>query len=205
MPSPETRERILVAALALFNARGSAFVSTNHIAEEAGVSPGNLYYHFRNKEEIIRALLERMIAEFDPLWQAPTTRLPTLTDLYAAIEQSFAIQWAYRFFYRELVALLRHDPELLARYRAIQTLRLRQQEEFARMFVAAGVLRYTMTPSEIADLVTVSWVISSSWLNYCETLETPVTASSFRAGAALIARLLQPYIVPPDAQESTEA
>lgn len=202
MPTPETRERILVAALALFNARGSAFVSTNHIAEAAGVSPGNLYYHFRNKEEIIRALLERMIAEFDPLWQAPTVRAPTLSDLYAAIEQGFAIQWAYRFFYRELVALLRHDPELLARYQAIQDLRLRQQEEFARAFVAAGVLRSSMTPTEIADLVTATWVISSSWLNYCETLEEPVTASSFTAGGALIARLLQPYIVPPDAQEA---
>ncbi|MFN8512060.1 MAG: helix-turn-helix domain-containing protein [Chloroflexia bacterium] len=55
-----TRERILDAALGLFNERGTAVVSTNHIAAACGISPGNLYYHFRNKEEIIRALFDRM-------------------------------------------------------------------------------------------------------------------------------------------------
>ena len=55
------RERILDAALALFNDSGTARISTNHIAAAAGISPGNLYYHFQNKEEIIRALFERTV------------------------------------------------------------------------------------------------------------------------------------------------
>ena len=61
-----TSERILDTSLAMFNAQGEPNVTTNHIADELGISPGNLYYHFRNKEEIIRALFEQQFAEQMP-------------------------------------------------------------------------------------------------------------------------------------------
>jgi AcrR family transcriptional regulator len=51
-----TRARITQAALRFFNEQGTAAVSTNHMADALGISPGNLYYHFRNKAEISRAL-----------------------------------------------------------------------------------------------------------------------------------------------------
>ena len=67
--SEQTRGRILDAAQRLFNERGTAAVSTNHVAAEAGLSPGNLYYHFTDKQEIIRALHERYAAANESLWE----------------------------------------------------------------------------------------------------------------------------------------
>ena len=71
------KERVVEAAIRLFNERGTAAVSTNHIADGAGISPGNLYYHFRNKEEIIRAIFGRMIAAWEAMAEVPQDRAPT--------------------------------------------------------------------------------------------------------------------------------
>lgn len=62
-----TRERILDTALDLFNDKGSQQITTNHIAEAMGISPGNLYYHFKNKAHIIREILGRLIHRFDDI------------------------------------------------------------------------------------------------------------------------------------------
>src|SRR6266542_3409730 len=108
-----TRERILAAALRLFNESGTATVSTNHIADALGISPGNLYYHFRNKEQIIRALFEQLFARWDELYTLPGVCPPTLADLQQLVRATFSISWDYRFLYRELIAWLRRLPRAL--------------------------------------------------------------------------------------------
>ncbi|MFD1638217.1 TetR/AcrR family transcriptional regulator [Evansella tamaricis] len=64
----KTKDKITETAIELFNEHGTSQVSTNHIAEKMGISTGNLYYHFKNKEEIIREILEWMITDWGQLW-----------------------------------------------------------------------------------------------------------------------------------------
>ncbi len=105
-----TKEKILDAALALFNAQGSRTVTTNHIAKECNISPGNLYYHFQDKEEIIRALYDRMVRE----WDEYTTSF-TVFDMSAfskIIGHSNEVFRRYRFIHNELYALCQNDSML---------------------------------------------------------------------------------------------
>ncbi len=90
MGEGDTKDRIARTAIGLFNERGTAAVSTNHIAEEMGISPGNLYYHYRNKEEIIRATFGRMMAAWEETFVLPRDRAPTLADLREILEETFS-------------------------------------------------------------------------------------------------------------------
>lgn len=57
--SERSRAQILEAALALFSHQGYRATSIREIAERAGVSTGNVYHHFRDKDTIFKELLDQ--------------------------------------------------------------------------------------------------------------------------------------------------
>ena len=73
-PKNKTRDRIVEASLELFNAQGERSVTTNHIAAHLGMSPGNLYYHFRNKQAIIAELFAQYESRVDAFLRRPEAR-----------------------------------------------------------------------------------------------------------------------------------
>lgn len=189
-----TRDKILDIALRLFNSEGTSTVSTNHIAEAAGISPGNLYYHFRNKDEIIRELFKRLFAATDEAFDLPTDRMPTLGDLQQYVRVNYQILWNYRFVYRELAALLRNDPQLKTSFLAYRKRGFEGFDQLFDAFVSSGVLIAPNDPEVRANLAETIWLITEFWLNSLEIGGKPVNEAQMERGIGLMMQVLAPFI-----------
>jgi len=189
----KTKEHILSSALQLFNEQGTAGISTNHIAEAAGISPGNLYYHYRNKEAIIRALFEQLFALWDTKLALPDDRLPTLDDLQGLVRTNFEIMWAYRFVYRELLALLRGDAALHERFVMIRQRGYEGFREIVSLLAQSGVLNVPTSDETVNELADLCWLISEFWMPTIEINGEAASAAELERGVTLMLAVLRPY------------
>ncbi len=193
MGTRETQARILDTALELFNAHGTAAVSTNRIAEQCGISKGNLHYHFRNKQEVIQSLFRRITAEIEAGWYRDHLE-PTLEHMAEMYVRQLLQILEYRFFYREMADLLRRDPLLRHRYVSNRERRLQAIERFFRTLAESGRMQIPDDPRRLRSIVDATWIMSENWLNYLEFHERELNAESIVEGYYEILEILRPYL-----------
>ncbi|MCP1648793.1 TetR/AcrR family transcriptional regulator [Pseudomonas sp. GD04087] len=197
-PRINTRDRIAQASLELFNAQGERSVTTNHIAAHLGISPGNLYYHYRNKQVIIAQLFAEYESHVDQFLHLPEGRALTVEDKTFYLEALLAAMWHYRFLHRDLEHLLDSDPELAAAYRSFARRAMDNAKAIYRGFVDAGILQ--MDEPQLEALTLNAWIILTSWVRYlCTTREvaSDLSEALMRRGIYQVLALESGHIAPP--------
>ena len=188
----QTRQRILDASLAMFNAQGEPHVTTNHIADELEISPGNLYYHFRNKDDIIEHLFGKYEERIDAALAAPSGRLPGLEDIWLQLHLVFECIWDYRFLYRDLVDILSRNRRLRIRFARILKRADEQAHAVMRGLTQAGVMR--ASAAELDAAATNVLVIATFWMNYAAARGDKDEQASIRDGIVQVMMLLAPFL-----------
>ena len=188
----QTRQRILDASLVMFNAQGEPNVTTNHIADELEISPGNLYYHFRNKDDIIEQLFGGYEQSIDAALSAPEGRLPGLEDVWLQLHLVFECIWDYRFLYRDLVDILTRNRRLRLRFARILKRADEQAHQVMRGLVQAGVMR--ASADEVDAAATNILVIATFWLNYAAARGDKDERTSIRDGIVQVMMLIAPFL-----------
>jgi len=135
----KTRDRILQVSLLLFNEEGEAQLSSVDLANALEISPGNLYYHFKGKDVIIRALYDRFEEEMRVILRGSSGGVASIEDNWVYIYILLEEIYDFRFFYRDLAGLIARYPDLAGRFRALiaekrQTI-LRILDDLARLSV----------------------------------------------------------------------
>ena len=111
-----TKDKIIHTSISLFNEQGERAISTNHIASHLGISPGNLYYHFKNKEDIIRHIFALYRDHLNTHFKPINKEDDAFTHLTAYLDSLFELMWRYHFFYDNLGDILSRDITLKQAY-----------------------------------------------------------------------------------------
>lgn len=195
-----TYDRIVDASLELFNQEGERVISTNHIASHLSISPGNLYYHFRNKDEIILQLFKRyrheLLHYLDKIDVLPTPK--SMVDFIAGI---FDIMWRYRFFFADVNTLLERSSELSGEHheftREEVTPRLLKQFHNA---VQKGFL--DMDSLDMSGILSNMWLIGKFWYVHDRALHPHWDGEESKIrGVYQLMGLMRPFVTAPFREE----
>jgi AcrR family transcriptional regulator len=187
MAKRDTRELILTTSLDLFNQYGEPSVTTNHIADEADISPGNLYYHFRSKDDIVIELFKRFLVRFQPLVDISDQSMLHEEDLWFQLHLSFELKGEFRFLYRNLPDLTARIPDL---NRAMRGLLKRERQSALNSLSGleqAGVISIDSRQKELlADSILLALTY---WISFAELFD-PGGLDESSAQTLAIARVL---------------
>ncbi len=160
----KTRDKIIVCSLDLFNLEGETNVSTVDIANELDISPGNLYYHFKGKEEIINELFTLFESELSDILKAPVEAQLNMRDAWFYVYVVFEQIYQHRWLYRNLNDILQRYPKLNKRFRKLMERKLSASLVIINALASHGVLEITEEARrQLAERLTMQLTF---WLNY---------------------------------------
>jgi AcrR family transcriptional regulator len=202
MPAPlkkprRTAERILEATLDLFNRFGEPNVSTTLISAELGISPGNLYYHYPAKDELINRLFGRYEDRLDELLQA-AGGVRHVEDAWLFFHMLFELIWQYRFLYRDLNDLLSKNRRLETHFQFVLKNKSKAVRELLDGLKQGGGMH--SQPEDSEAVATAMVVVLTYWLSFeyvrdpRRALEAENASASMMRGAFHVLSLLSPYL-----------
>ncbi|MES2977182.1 MAG: TetR/AcrR family transcriptional regulator [Pseudomonadota bacterium] len=194
-----TAQRILELTLELFNRFGEPNVSTTLISAELGISPGNLYYHYPAKDELINSLVDQYEAALGPLLAAGPT-VEDVEDAWFFIHTLFELIWQYRFLYRDINDLLSKNRRLETQLQLI--LKRKTQSIKGLLDSLRQSKAVTMESAQAEPTATSMVVVLTYWLSFeyvrdpRHALEPEHAQHALLRGAQHVLNLLVPYLEP---------
>ena len=194
-----TAERILEVTLDLFNRFGEPNVSTTLISAELNISPGNLYYHYPAKDELINSLFDRYERSLNELLHA-ADNVRNVEDAWLFFHMLFELIWQYRFLYRDLNDLLSKNRRLETHFQFVLKNKSRAIETVLDGLGRGSAVR--LDRRDVPAVATSMVVVLTYWLSYeyvrdpRKALEPESAGATLARGAWHVLSLLSPYLEP---------
>ena len=187
-----TKEKIIETSIKLFNEKGCLNTSTRHIADELGISVGNLYYHFKNKEDILIEIFINYVNIIFKEINAIDYEKDEMFLLKDFLLNNLETDIKYRFLRFKLNLLLISFPK----FKNIMEEQLQNEIEMLKKLlnhqIFYGYIR-TMDENEMNFLVSNSWIIAINNLSYWNLLSNDLIENA-KKGSLNLYYFIKPYL-----------
>lgn len=187
-----TKEKIIETSIELFNEKGCLNTSTRHIADKLGISVGNLYYHFKNKEKILIDIFLNYIKIVFKEVNSINYEKDEIFLLKDFLLNNLETDIKYRFLHLELNILLLSFPE----FKKIMEEQLQNEIKMIKKLlnhqISYGYIK-AMSENEMNFLVSNSWIIATNNLSYWNLLSKDLIANA-KKGSLNMYYFIKPYL-----------
>ena len=156
-----TKDRIIDEAVTLFNKEGYANISLQDIANEIGMSRGNLAYHFGDKDRLLKSIVdqvwERMAEE-----SQKRRNFPSFQNVHNEVKLYHALHLQYSFIFGDL-RVLKH-PILRQQFKASSLQSIKDNEEAIAYGIQIGSMKAEPFPGIYYNLALIIWMLSIFWI-----------------------------------------
>lgn len=200
MQKMKTKERILFTSLKLFNERGLSQVTLRTIAKEMGISQGNLNYHFKKRQDIIKALYLQLVERMDQIFidlLEMEFGLSLVFQSNAAMIEAFL---DFKFFMLDFVQIMRENEEIHQHYLQLQIVRKQQFEGIVILLQKQDLIRPEEFEGEYSNLQKRMSIVGDFWISSSEVLDTDHSNQALQY-KNILSEFIYPYLTPKGKKE----
>jgi AcrR family transcriptional regulator len=198
MAKLKTRDRILITSLELFNQEGEPNVTTVDIANELDISPGNLYYHYKGKEQLVTELFAQFHEQMNRILHEPAEKPLEIADNWFYLVVVFEQIYRYRFLYRNISLIMQRYDSIQRPFRRLIAQKINTSMSICVQLRKAGVLE--ADDARIALLSRSIALTIPYWFNFDVLLgeHDGDDANMILDGVLQVMALIAPYLGPQD-------
>lgn len=197
----KTKNKILVTALHLFNKQGLYKVTLRGIADEIGISQGNLNYHFKKREHIIEALYHELVHHIDMRMFSATTEKICIATLHLLSNAIMDLFYKYRFFLLDFNQIMREQNTIRQHYNELTQVRKKQTLELFNVLVSKNLIRPEAFENEFENLYLRIQIIADFWMSSTSIEAKEITPETTQKYVKIITESIYPYLTPKGIEE----
>ena len=187
-----TKQKILNQSLELFNHIGVSKTSLRTIADEVGISVGNLQYHFKKREDIIEALYFQLVEKMDAIFLISSEDL--LKSFLKVSKEIITTLYEYNFFLLDFVVITRKNQKIKSHYSELSKRREIESLKVINVLIKNGLFREELLKNEYRCLFKRIEVISNFWFSSILIQSDVLSKDSIQEYSILISQSIYPYL-----------